>query len=197
VIGSVMRLSRRKRPLDLVEVLSQVRARTGERPWQAVIVGDGPREAAMTRAIRRAGLDDRVQLTGRLTRPQIMHLLARADLYLAPAYLESFGIAALEARCSGLPVVAMRSGGVGEFVQDGVNGYLVEDDAEMAWRAAQLLADPARLRCLGRLSRNDPPDLDWVTIVELSLDAYRAAGALAPRSGQTHGDRVQGIGRAL
>jgi glycosyltransferase involved in cell wall biosynthesis len=185
VIVSVMRLSRRKRPLELIEVLSQVRERTGDRPWQAVIVGDGPREAAVARAIRRAGLGDRVRLTGRLTRPQIMHLLARADLYLAPAYLESFGIAALEARCSGLPVVAMRSGGVREFVQDGANGYLVGNDGEMAWRASQLLTDRARLRRLAELSRNDPPDLDWATIVERSLDAYRAAGAAAPSLNRT------------
>jgi glycosyltransferase involved in cell wall biosynthesis len=180
LIVSVMRLSHRKRPLELIEVLSRLQALTADQPWQALIVGDGPREAAVTRAVRRAGLGDRVHLTGRLTRPQIMHLLARADLYLAPAYLESFGLAALEARCSGLPVVAMSSGGVGEFVEDGVNGYLVEDDAEMVRRAGQLLADRALLGRLAESSRADPPDLGWPRTVGRTLEAYREAGALVP-----------------
>lgn len=176
VMVSVMRLARRKRPLDLVATLARIAARTGDRPWKALIVGDGPQRAAVTRAVARAGLTDRVQLTGRLTRPQVLDLLTRADLYLAPARLESFGIAALEARCAGLPVVAMRGGGVGEFVQEGVNGFLVQDDREMADRAGQLLGDPALLQRLGAAGRADPPDLGWPRVVERTLEAYRAAG---------------------
>jgi len=172
---SVMRLSRRKRPLDLIDTLAWIADRTGDQPWRTVIVGDGPQRAAVNRAVHRAGLTDRVRLTGRLTRPQVLDLLAQADLYLAPARLESFGIAALEARVSGLPVVAMRGGGVGEFVEDGVNGYLVKDDHEMAARAAQMLGDPALLRRLAETGRTDPPDLGWERVVERTLDAYREA----------------------
>jgi glycosyltransferase involved in cell wall biosynthesis len=95
VIVSVMRLTRRKRPLDLIAMLEALRTRLGIRPWRAVIIGDGPQESAVRRAIRRAGLSDRIHLTGRLDRPQVLEHLAGADLYLAPAHLESFGIAAL------------------------------------------------------------------------------------------------------
>jgi glycosyltransferase involved in cell wall biosynthesis len=181
-IISVMRLSRRKRPLALIDILTDLDRRMGEHPWQAVVVGDGPQEAAILRAIRRARLSDHVRLTGRLTRPQIMRLLARADLYLAPAYLESFGIAALEARCSGVPVLAMRSSGVGEFVQDGEHGHLVEDDAEMAAVAARLLTDPAELRRMGQRGLADPADVGSSSWVERTTDAYRAAGAVIPRA---------------
>jgi phosphatidylinositol alpha 1,6-mannosyltransferase len=180
LIVSVMRLARRKRPLELVEILAQVKAQLGERPWRVAIVGDGPLKSAVQRAIRRHGLSDRVHLTGRLERPQIMQLLARADLYLAPAYLESFGIAALEARCSALPVVAMSSGGVGEFVRTGTHGYLVRDDTEMAYRAAYLVANRAALQAMGRRSLADPPDLTWASIVERTLQAYAVAGVAAP-----------------
>jgi glycosyltransferase involved in cell wall biosynthesis len=180
VIVSVMRLARRKRPMKLIGVLAGLRDTLGDRPWRAVIIGGGPQEAAVRRAVRRAGLADRVQLTGRLTRPEIMAILTRADVYLAPAHLESFGIAALEARVSGLPVVAMRSGGVGQFVADGVNGYLVQDDTAMTLRTAQLLADRALLRRMGQASLADPPDLDWPTVVQHSLDAYSWAGAKVP-----------------
>lgn len=180
LIVSVMRLARRKRPLELITILSQVQALMGDRPWRAAIVGDGPLRSAVARAIRGAGLEDHVFLTGRLTRPQIMLLLSRADLYLSPAYLESFGIAALEARSSGLPVVAMSSGGVSDFVHNGAHGYLVRDDSAMASRTAQMLADPAALQAMGRRSLADPPDLGWASIVERSLDAYQAAGVREP-----------------
>ena len=175
LIVSVMRLARRKRPLELIAVLAEVKARLGDRPWRAVIVGDGPLTSATEQAIRRAGLERHVRLTGRLSRPQIMRLLAQADLYLSPAYLESFGIAALEARYSGLPVVAMSSGGVSEFIRSGVHGHLVRDDAEMAGRTAQLLADPSTLWAMGQRSLADPPNLDWDNVVDRSLEAYRVA----------------------
>jgi len=145
-----------------------------------VIAGDGPQRAATAKAIHRAGLNHRVQLVGRLSRPEIMRLLAQADVFLAPARLEAFGIAALEARYAGLPVVAMRDGGVGEFVQDGRHGYLVADDREMALRTVQLLAYPQHLRRIGGCSLAEPPDLGWETVVEQSLDTYRVAGAVVP-----------------
>ena len=54
-----------------------------------------------------------------------------ADVYVAPARLESFGIAAIEARAAGLPVVARADSGVREFVQDGVEGLLAGSDEAM------------------------------------------------------------------
>jgi glycosyltransferase involved in cell wall biosynthesis len=177
LIVSVMRMVRRKRPLEFVGILAQIRAQLGDVPWRAVMVGDGPLRSAVQRAIRRHGLQGHVYLTGRLARPQILNLLARADLYLAPAYLESFGIAALEARCSALPVVAMSGGGVSEFVRSGTHGHLVRNDAEMAWRTARLILDREALQSLGRRSQADPPDLGWPSVVERTLHAYQGAAA--------------------
>jgi glycosyltransferase involved in cell wall biosynthesis len=185
VIVSVMRLTRRKRPLELITLLGRLQAELGDRPWRAVIIGDGPQEAAVRRAIRRAALGERVHLTGRLTRAEVLQQLGAADLYLAPAYLESFGIAALEAHCCGLPVIAMNSGGVGEFVRDEVSGFLVADDREMALRTAQLLTDRDLLRRMGRSARTDPPDLDWATVVRVSLETYVWAGARVPQRALT------------
>ena len=59
-----------------------------------------------------------VTLAGRVDRDELKAIYARSDLFVAPAFLESFGIAALEARCAGLPVLAMRGTGITEFVAD-------------------------------------------------------------------------------
>src|SRR5204863_2493640 len=102
MLVSAMRLAPRKRPLPLLEVLRKLRARVpaGVR-MRAVIAGEGPRRAAMERYLLRHEMDW-VELPGRLTPDRLRALYARADLYVAPAVLEAFGIAALEARTTGL-----------------------------------------------------------------------------------------------
>ena len=126
---SVMRLAGRKRPLPLLEAFAAARrAVPADLPLRLVIVGEGPLERKVRARITDLGLDGCVELTGGLSRDEIRDLYRSADGYVAPSHQESFGIAALEARAAGLPVVAMRSGGVGEFVGHGTEGLLCEDD---------------------------------------------------------------------
>jgi glycosyltransferase involved in cell wall biosynthesis len=161
-IVSVMRLAGRKRPLALLEMLRQVRDMVpADQPLRAVIVGDGPQERRVRAAIERLDLGDWVELTGRLTRQEIRDLYGRTDLYVAPARQESFGIAALEARAAGVPVVALRSGGVGEFITDGVEGALCADDRQMALAIARLCTEKPLLAHLQAHNAVTPPRSTW------------------------------------
>ncbi|TCC50668.1 glycosyltransferase [Kribbella capetownensis] len=95
-IVSTMRLTRRKRPIALLRTLEAVRDLVpGHVPLRASIAGSGPQARAVAGESRRRGLSGWVDFPGRLTRYEIRGLYASADLYLAPAELESFGIAAL------------------------------------------------------------------------------------------------------
>jgi glycosyltransferase involved in cell wall biosynthesis len=171
---SVMRLAGRKRPFALLDVMERVVA---EAPGavRLVIVGDGPLEARLRAEVLGRGLGHAVVLTGRQTREQIRALYAEADVYVAPAYQESFGIAALEARAAGLPVVAMSSGGVGEFVLDGVDGLLCEDDDAMAAALTRLVREPALREAMARHSTAERPDHDWPRALAQFDDVYRLA----------------------
>ena len=143
-IFSVMRFARTKRPLALVRMLREVRAQLpDDAPLRAVLIGDGPQRPPVERYLERHGMRDWVELPGRLSRAEIREAYADAGLYVAPAERESFGIAALEARCAGLPVVASSRGGVGSFVTPGVNGWLADDDAGMVRAMVRLLTDRA------------------------------------------------------
>ena len=82
--------------------------------------------------------------------------LAVASVYVAPALLESFGLAALEARTVGLPVVACGRGGVGEFVVHRVNGLLTLDDDDMVSALAELVMDGASRAELTANNRAQP-----------------------------------------
>jgi glycosyltransferase involved in cell wall biosynthesis len=176
-IASVMRLAPRKRPLTLLRTLAGIRALVSpEVPLRAVLIGEGPQRTQLERSLRRSGMDSWVTLTGRLDRARIRPLLSTADVFLAPATQESFGIAALEARCAGLPVVAMAGGGVGEFIRHGQEGFLVHSDDEMVQVTADLLSS-SRLRTMQEHNRLSAPDMTWPRVVGLSLDLYRRAGA--------------------
>jgi glycosyltransferase involved in cell wall biosynthesis len=74
-------------------------------------------------------------------------LFAAADVYVFPSESESFGLSALEALASGVPVVAARVGGVPEVVRDGVTGALLPlGDVEGMAEAVRGFLDPSRWR---------------------------------------------------
>ncbi|MGQ9529399.1 glycosyltransferase family 4 protein [Chloroflexus sp.] len=79
--------------------------------------------------------------------PRLIELYQQADLFVFPTQAEAFGIAALEAIASGVPVITTPVGGLPDIVHDGVNGFLVPP-SEPAMLAArlQLLIDQPELR---------------------------------------------------
>jgi glycosyltransferase involved in cell wall biosynthesis len=173
---SVMRLSGRKRPLALMRMLRELRAQVpSDVELRAIIIGDGPKEARLLAARSRWGLADWVALPGRLSRDEIRRWCRDADAYVAPAFQESFGIAALEARAAGLPVIAMESGGVGEFIGHGLEGLLCSSDREMVQALAALATDPARREAMAAHNRAHPPALDWAVTLSGFEDAYAVA----------------------
>ncbi len=175
-VVSVGRFARRKRQRALVDVLAAVRLRLpATTVLRAVLVGDGPQLSVVRQDIVRAGLAEHVELPGRLTRAQVRAVLAEADVYAAPAILESFGIAALEARCAGLPVVAMSQGGASEFVQHGQEGILVHDDAEMV-EALLMLSTDLELR--DRITHHNAttvPPMAWASVLAQHEQVYLRA----------------------
>lgn len=177
---STMRTARRKRPLPLLRILQDVRRRVPERiELRAVLVGAGPLDQAVRRRLDRSGLGGWVSQAGQLDRTDIARVLARADLYLAPARLESFGIAALEARCAGLPVIGMAQSGLRDFIADGTEGHLVDTDDEMAASTAHLLTHLEQLHAMRSYNLQHRPSADWSVVLELHCELYARASRLA------------------
>ena len=130
-----------KRVVDVVRVFARV---DREIPSVLVMVGDGPDRVKAEEEARRLGVERSVFFLGRID--VVAPLLAGADLFLLPSESESFGLSALEALASGVPVVASRTGGLPEVVQDGETGFLcpVGDVAGMAAAALDVLRDGDR-----------------------------------------------------
>ena len=106
------------------------------------MIGDGPDRHRSFELASELGVSVRVSFLGSF--PRIEELLSVTDLFLLPSIKESFGLAALEAMASGVPVVASNSGGIPEVVKHGVTGFLhpVKDVAAMTESALKLLSDP-------------------------------------------------------
>jgi glycosyltransferase involved in cell wall biosynthesis len=124
-------------------------------------------------------MGDWVRLPGRVTRDKVRATYEGADIYVSPAPLESFGIAALEARTVGLPVVGRWGSGLEEFVKDGLNGYLAADDDAMAGCLVRLVIDDELRGSMAAYNRRTRPEQSWDRILDGAEAEYRRAIALA------------------
>ncbi|HEY3296663.1 MAG TPA: N-acetyl-alpha-D-glucosaminyl L-malate synthase BshA [bacterium] len=139
-----------KRIPDLIKAFIKVRK---EIPARMLLVGDGPERARAEMDARAGGVLDDIFFLG--NQVAVTDLLSIADMYFLPSETESFGLSALEAMASELPVVATRVGGLPEVVSDGETGFLVPvgDTDEMARRLIELAVHPEKRRQMGLAAR--------------------------------------------
>jgi glycosyltransferase involved in cell wall biosynthesis len=140
------------------------------------IVGDGP-------------LRDRVQqffqgdYLGVKSSAQVMELLGAAQYLVAPSTCyEVFGLVAIEAFACGTPVIATRHGGLGELVEDGVTGLLVDpaDAAGLAMKIRWAHAHPGEMLKMGRAARavyeaRYTPERNYRMLIDIYEEAIAAA----------------------
>lgn len=151
-----------------------------QRP-RLVLAGDGspdfPRYAQTLRdLVAEHGLAEHVVFVGSLAREELAELLRGAAAAVVPSYSETFGLIALEAAASGVPVVATRgSGGLEESVRDQITGRLVDSHDPEAWAAVlgELLGDEDTRARLGRQAREFATQLTWRRSAERLAVLYR------------------------
>jgi glycosyltransferase involved in cell wall biosynthesis len=146
-------MMRTRDKLESYRVLADALSRLKDRPWRALLVGDGPARAEVEAMMEPFG--ERVGFAGIMPHAELPATYASADLYLWPAINEAYGMAFLEAQAAGLPVVAGRTGGVPAVVADGITGVLtpIGDAAAFAAATARLLDDPKARAQLGKAAR--------------------------------------------
>ncbi|MGE0659971.1 MAG: glycosyltransferase family 4 protein [Reyranellaceae bacterium] len=131
------------------KVLGAALATLLDRDWRLVVAGDGEAQADVRAALKPLGR--RVHYLGRMAPQELPALYAAADLYVWPAINEAWGMTLLEAQAAALPVVAGRTGGVPNVVDEGRTGLLpaVGDAQAFAASVARLLDDEARRATMG------------------------------------------------
>lgn len=160
LILSVGRLVEKKGLDTLIDACRMLRGRGV--PFRCEIVGYGEQRDRLAALIGLHGLEDQVQLTGKLSREQVIDRYARAAVYVQPSRVAADGDrdgipnVLLEAMAMGLPVVATRISGIPEVVKHRHNGLLVgaEDPSAIADAVQQLIETPALAAQLGRNARH-------------------------------------------
>jgi glycosyltransferase involved in cell wall biosynthesis len=155
-----------------------VRFVAGSPEMRLTIAGDRPDAQRIGRLAAELGVGARVKLAGSLSRLEQRALYADADVFVLPGAREAFGLAALEARASGLPIVAMLSSGARDYVTPGMHGLLARDETEMARFMSRLAVEDPLRRFIGNHNRRDMPPYDWPLVVQLHRKIYDAAAAL-------------------
>ena len=150
IVVHVSNFRKVKRIQDVIDIFARVRA---EIPARLVLVGDGPERTRAEEDIAARGLNDDVRWMGKST--DVERILSMSDVFLLPSESESFGLAALEAMASYVPVVATLTGGIPEVIDHGECGYLepVGDTKAMARDVLDILTTPGKREEMGQKAR--------------------------------------------
>ena len=169
VLLTVGRLVRRKGQEMVLAALARLRNRDSVR---YIIAGTGEDEQRLKNLTIQLGLGDVVVFTGYVAEDNIPRLFHSCDVFVMPNYqlpsgdLEGFGMVFLEASAAGKPVIAGKSGGTGDSVQDGVTGFLVDplNPEQLLGRIEQLLTNAELRRTMGCAGRMWAcTEFDWKT----------------------------------
>ena len=132
-----------KRVEDVLRVFDKVRKVI---PSKLILIGDGPEKPNIERLCRELDTCNDIRSLGKVVNPE--QILAVADLFILPSQTESFGLAALEAMASHVPVISTNTGGIPEVNVHGFSGYMsnVGDVEDMAKNAISILKDDETLQ---------------------------------------------------
>ncbi len=141
ILIAVTAMMRSGDKLESYRTLGRTMAHLRDLSLTWLVAGDGPGRDDVVAAMGKSN----VIYFGALDRAGIDNMHAAADLAVWPAYREAIGMALLEAQASGLPVVAGRTPGVAQIVEEGITGLLTTsgDDTMLALAIRRLVDEPA------------------------------------------------------
>jgi N-acetyl-alpha-D-glucosaminyl L-malate synthase BshA len=143
IITHISNLRAVKRIPDVISIFNNIQK---EIPSKLIMVGEGPEREKAEQQCRELNISDKVVFVGNSN--EIDRILCFSDLFLLPSKTESFGLSALEAMASGVPVISSNAGGIPEVNLQGYSGYLspVGDVEDMSKNAISILKDEDTLK---------------------------------------------------
>ncbi len=168
----VGRMVREKGAHVLIEALPRVRAQYHDA--KLIIVGGGNRDHLRDLA-ERVGVSRHVYFTGFVPDDVLLRLYKVIDVACFPSLYEPFGIVALEAMATGVPVVVSDAGGLVEVVEHGVSGTrtLAGNPDSLAWGIVDVLKNPDRAQKMADAAKERVRDLfNWQLIAKQTRQTY-------------------------
>ena len=162
IITHISNFRKVKQIPDVIKVFYNIQKQI---PAKLMMVGEGPERVEAEQLCESLGITDKVVFFGNSN--EIDKILCFSDLFLLPSVTESFGLAALEAMASGVPVISSNTGGIPEVNIDGVSGFLsnVNDVEDMSKNAIHILSDTNRLKEFKERAKEESKKFDISNIV--------------------------------
>lgn len=171
LVGQVAALAPHKDPINFVRSVAVLKKRHSN--ISGVMVGTGPLTQQVRAEVDGLGLSNSIHLLG--FREDAHRVLRHFDVFVLSSYLEGLGTSILDAMVLGVPVVATRTGGIPEMVEDGVSGLLVppRDPQALADAVERVLQDAALRDKLRQGGYRTAERFTTGAMVEATRRAYR------------------------
>lgn len=141
------------------------------------IIGDGPERGLLEDLAVKLGVEENVSFTGFVDQDGLTAYMKASKVFVLPSIREGFGLVIVEANACGLPVISIRHdmSAVRELVEDGVNGFLVNDisSREIAEAITKLVTDEALRERLAENGFAMAKKYGWSDISTKIIDTYK------------------------
>jgi N-acetyl-alpha-D-glucosaminyl L-malate synthase BshA len=161
-----------KRIPDVIHIFHAIQK---EIPSKLMMIGEGPEREKAEQLCTELNIENKVVFLGNSN--EVNKILCFSDLFLLPSETESFGLSALEAMASGVPVVSSNSGGLPEVNINGLSGFLspVGDIKSMSQNAIHILKNKTDLEVFKKGAKSTALKFDIHQIVPAYEEIYKTA----------------------
>lgn len=155
-----------------------------------VLLGDGSERRKLNKKARSLGISDRVEMNGGVDLDAVSDYLVAADIFCFASVAEAQGLVTLEAMAAGLPVAAVNGSGTRDILEDGVQGFMTENDPESLSRGIEKLVKDRELRLkMGLAARQRASEFDILNQARKLLGVYEQSRHSAREGKLVHCNR--------
>lgn len=168
------RIVDQKGPDLLVEAIPKILSNRWDTKF--IFVGEGGMRQHLQNRVIELGVEGATRFTGWLPLPPLVELLNSVDIICIPSRNEPFGIVLLEAWVAGRPVVATDVGGLGENIENFVDGIKIyPNPASVAWGINYLLNNPDSMKLISENARKKVKKFSWTNVAKQLVKTYQLA----------------------
>lgn len=145
---------------------------------KVILLGDGQEMPKLKKIVNETGIESSVEFKGWIDREEIPSHLDEASIGIGPLKLttvtsQALPIKVLEYMASSLPIIAKKGTLPEDVLQDGKNGYFIDDSKDLAERIVELLKNPESVNNMGNASFDMVQKFSWENIVKSILEIVR------------------------
>ena len=142
--------------------------------FKTILIGDGPDKKRFIKKVNKLGLSENIIFANKVVDKKVlMGLYSRSDLFLFPSTYDTDGIVKIEAAGLGTPSICVKGSGAASTITDGVNGFLIENNAQaLADKIMELCKNKELIKKAGEQAHKDIY-VTWDNVVKEVSDRYR------------------------